>query len=225
MSFDLLGPKGKWRVVSAKGVCCLANPGGGKTFPTSIHFKKINSDNTDIDIVMEYTGPSFIDQFGNTIAANKPYRFRFKKFFQPINWQVNWFSLDTSGYNPLKTGSLFPPNARVRPIKSEKVNKLDYAWWGGIKGNDGQVKQFITTAEGHAQFTKGQYELSVTWDDAVRVYVDDKLLIDEWNPSKYTFDESPNKKIRLNLDGTHRFRVEHIELGGFATLTVKLNKL
>jgi hypothetical protein len=67
--------------------------------------------------------------------------------------------------------------------------------------------------------------LGITWDDAVRVYVDNKLVVDEWNPSKYTFDESPHKKIKLNLvDGVHNFRVEHIELGGFATLALKIKK-
>ena len=75
------------------------------------------------------------------------------------------------------------------------------------------------------QIEKGEYELGVTWDDAVRVYVDGKLLIDEWNPSKYKFDESPHKKIKLHLGGRHTFRVEHIELGGFATLSLKLKKL
>src|SRR5258706_7458167 len=171
---------------------------------------------------MEYTGPSFVDQYGNIIPANKPFRFRFKKFFQPIDWEINWFRVDTSAFNPVKTGSLFPANVRVRPVKSEKANKIDYAWWGGIKTDEGQVTQFITTAEGQAQFAKGRYQLSVTWDDAVRVFVDDKLVIDEWNPSQYTYDESPHRKIELNLNGTHHFRVEHIELGGFATLAVKL---
>ena len=111
----------------------------------------------------------------------------------------------------------------MKPIKSEKALKLDYAWWGGIKGDDSrQYSQFMTTAEGHANISKGEYELGVTWDDAVRVYVDDKLVIDEWNPSKYTFDESPHKIVRLKLGGTHKLRVEHLELGGFATLSLKL---
>jgi hypothetical protein len=128
-------------------------------------------------------------------------------------------------YNPIKTGELFAPNVRVRPFKTEKVQKLDYAWWGGIKADEGQISQFITLAEGTGNFQKGEYEFGVTWDDAVRVYVDNKLVIDEWNPSKYTFDESPHKKIRLSLtEGPHNFRIEHIELGGFATLALKIKK-
>ena len=80
-------------------------------------------------------------------------------------------------------------------------------------------------AEGEAVIEKGEYELGITWDDAVRVYVDGKLLINEWNPSLYKFDESPHKKIRINLGGKHSFLVEHVELGGFACLNLKLKKI
>ena len=108
----------------------------------------------------------------------------------------------------------------------EKVNKLDYAWWGGLKSNDKLLTQFLTIAEGAANVEQGNYEIGVTWDDAVKVYIDDKLIMDEWNPSKYKFDESPNRKVELILAaGTHKFRVEHLELGGFATLSLKLKKL
>ena len=71
----------------------------------------------------------------------------------------------------------------------------------------------------------GDYELGLTWDDAVRVYVDGRLVVDEWDPKKYTFDESPHRTVKLKLGGRHRIRVEHAELGGFATLSLKLNRL
>ena len=70
----------------------------------------------------------------------------------------------------------------------------------------------------------GEYELSVTWDDAIRIYLDEQLVLDEWNPSKYTFDQSPNKRVPLKITGRQTLRVEHLELGGFATLVVKLLK-
>ena len=112
----------------------------------------------------------------------------------------------------------------MRPVKTEETQKLDYAWWGGIKA-DTTYRQFITIAEGEAVVAKGKYELGITWDDAVRVYVDGKLLIDEWTASLNRFDESPHRKIILDLDGRHTFMVEHVELGGFATLSLKLKKL
>ncbi|HET9433201.1 MAG TPA: PA14 domain-containing protein, partial [Chitinophagaceae bacterium] len=136
-----------------------------------------------------------------------------------------WYAYDFKMHDPIKTGQIIPPTARLSPIKTEKTTKLDYAWWGGIKTAEGEHPQFVTSASGSAIFEKGNYEFGVTWDDAVRVYVDGKLVIDEWNPSLYKFDESPHKAKKLALEGKHHITVEHVELGGFATLSLKIKKL
>ena len=222
LNFDVVGPKGgKWQIVEMKGV--EAFPHRLDTFPTSFRTRKMKGEKQDITIIAEYRGPAFTDAFGNKIAANKPYRFQFRKFFQPIPFTVNWFSFDSSAH-PIKTGTTLALQ-KQQPFKTEAVNKLDYAWWGGLKTTDSTYQQFLTIAEGTAVLDSGHYELSVTWDDAVRVYVDEKLVVSEWDPSRYKFDEAPNKKVRLKLGGTHLFRVEHVELGGFATLSLKLKKI
>lgn len=224
MYFDIKGPKGKWKIKSCKGVDSLSAKSGD--VPGAVTARKVKGDRTDISIQLEYVGDEIKTPFGETIPKGKPYVFSFQKFFQPIDWTVNWFALDTTQYNPIKTGELFAPNVKMRPVKTERSQKLDYAWWGGIKTNEGQVHQFITLAEGMGNFQKGNYELGVTWDDAVRVYVDNALVIDEWNPSKYNFDESPHRLIKMVLtDGPHNFRVEHIELGGFATVALKIKRV
>jgi hypothetical protein len=132
--------------------------------------------------------------------------------------------MDTAFHNPIRTGTLFSPLERKAPLKTEHVKKIDYAWWGGLKVEDKNYPQFMTMAAAQADLPKGDYVLSVTWDDALRVYVDEKLVVDEWEPSKYNFDQSPHKKVKLSLGGQHTFRLEHLELGGFAALSVKLEK-
>jgi len=223
MHFDLLGPSGNWKIKYFKGVKNISNMSG--TFPSSIIAIKTRTDITDIVIELEYRGASYTSVFGEPAGAGKSSSFYFKKFFQPISWEVLWYSLDTSHHNPIKTGSLFSPVERKAPFKTEKTNKLDYAWWGGIKEAGVQHTQFITVAQGEAEFSKGNYEISVTWDDAVRVYIDEKLVVNEWNPSLYKFDETPNRKIRVPLNGKHSFRVEHLELGGFASLSLKFKPI
>jgi hypothetical protein len=242
MEFELLGPKGKWGLLSSGGgdfpyvkqglFGPMKSMYDNDNLPQKLFFVKdtwpgmVNDSSADnTELVLEFRGNSFTDQFGNIVPANKPVKVKFRKFFQPILWEILFYSLDTSYNNPIKTGILFSPTEKKAPFKTEKANKLDYAWWGGIKEGNTQHIQFITMASGQAKIPKGDYELSVTWDDAIRVYVDEKLVIDEWDPSLYTFDESPHKKVRLSLDGIHNFRVEHIELGGFATLSLKLKPI
>jgi parallel beta-helix repeat protein len=220
MNFKIFGPKGMWKIVSAKGIEKMNKV--KDSLPSEFSALKLSNNRVDIEMILEYAGQGFTDPFGNKIPANKPYRFAFRKFFQPIDFAVSWYAFDSTT-NPIKTDYLERVKTQ-RPFKTESANKLDYAWWGGIKAGEVQHKQFLTIAEGTAEIEPGNYELGITWDDAVRVYVDGKLLVDEWNPSKYTFDESPNKKVTLKLGGTHVFRVEHVELGGFATLSLKLNK-
>jgi hypothetical protein len=223
LQFDLLGPKGKWRIKNYRGIKDLSSTAG--SFPASLKAELTGDVRTDIFIELEYSGPSFTNALGEKIPANKPSEFFFKKFFQPMDWEVKFYPLDTVIYNPIKTGQLFSIPGQEKPFKTEKVDKLDYAWWGGIPGGNTQHTQFITVAEGVANIPKGKYELSVTWDDAVKVYIDGKTEIDEWNPSKYTFDEAPHRKILVDLGGEHHFRVEHMELGGFATLSLKLKRM
>jgi hypothetical protein len=202
-----------WTVFQRKVATCLHRS------------RQKKAETTDIKIQLEYAGDEIKTPLGEVVPKGKPYSFSFKEFFQPINWTVNWFSLDTAIFNPITVGELFAPNVKVRPAKSEKVLNLDYAWWEGIKTDEGQMLQFLTLAEGTGNFQKGEYEIGVTWDDAVRLYIDNKLVIDEWKPSKYTFDESPHRTITLDLSaGIHNFRVEHIELGGFATLALKIKR-
>ncbi len=221
MKFEILGSGGSWQLKSSRGIKNISAVSG--VFPALITAEKNSSGRADILLELEYSGSAFITQFGEKISAGKPHVFRFRKFFQPVNWEVSFYALDTAIHNPIQTGRLFSLHEKKAPVKEEKKNRLDYAWWGGIKTADNRYPGFITMASGTAEIPAGTYELSVTWDDAVRVYVDEKLVLDEWQPALYKFDESPNKKVKLILGGRHQFRVEHIELGGFATLSLKIN--
>jgi len=176
----------------------------------------------DIAIELEYTGDKITTPFGERINAGKAYNFSYRKFFQPLNWEVLFYALDTTSHDPIKTGQLFSVYEKKAPFKRDSVDRLEYAWWGGIKANGINYPQFITVATTSAILPKGEYELSVTWDDAVRIFIDDKLIVDEWEPHKFKFDESPNRRIPLIISGKNQFRVEHLELGGFATLNLKM---
>lgn len=219
----IFGPKGTYKINSTRGLVNITlDAESNAPFVTAT---RATGPVVDINIDVVYLGQEFIDPFGNTISANTPYHFSYSEFFQPINFEVRWFDLDTL-HHPLKTGVLFQDNVRMRPFKVEKTDRLDYAWWGGIKEAGVAHKQFITMAEGEAEMKGGNYEIGITWDEAVRVFIDNQLIIDEWHELTSDYDESPHKNMQINLSaGMHQFRVEHIELKGMAALALKLKKL
>lgn len=221
LKFDVLGPAGKWKVQKQKGMKVISPTSG--TVPARILAIRERTVITDIYLQLQFTArASYKDIFGKQVSAKKPVILPFRKYFKPMNWGVLFYSLDTSFHNPITTGQLFSMVERKAPFKTDSTDRLSYAWWGGVRAGETQHQQFMTVSSARSSFTRGRYEISVTWDDAVRVYVDNRLVLDEWNPGKYTFDESPNRKVEIQLDGNHDFRVDHLELGGFATLDLTI---
>lgn len=64
----------------------------------------------------------------------------------------------------------------------------------------------------------GYYTVTATADDGVRLWVNDKLLIDEWH------DQSPTTYAAMTYlpSGLHEWRVEYYNRGGIATLAVQI---
>lgn len=222
LKFEIIGPKGGWKLVNSRGVSSISATSG--RMPYQITARKLPNHKGDILIELEYIGPQVTTEFGETIPTGKPYRFAFRDARVPMKWMVKWFPFDSTN-NPVKDVDLVNELQHGQPAMTREVKDLNFAWWGGINAGGKQLTQFLTTAESTVNLDPGQYELSVTWDDAVRVLLDGKFIISEWNPSLYKFDESPNKTMKLKLGGTHTFKVEHAELGGFATISLKLKKL
>ena len=68
---------------------------------------------------------------------------------------------------------------------------------------------------------EGVYEITVGSDDGVRLYVDDKLLIDQWHDQAYTKHTVKQKLI----EGPHRFRLEWYENGWAAHISFRMEKV
>ncbi len=223
MEFELLGPKGKWVIKNRKGLDSLSAVKG--VFPAKLRGKRTGTGrggSRDIELELEYTGEAVTGPFGEKTAAGKKYPFRFTQFFQPLDWEVLWFRMDTAYYNPLRETGLFAPTVRMAPVKRDTVSQLDYAWWNGLKADGNVYDQFITTASARTPLPAGNYELSVTWQDAIRVYVGEKIVLDEWKTLPKGADSAPNRRIRLHLTESQNIRVEHLGFSGFSALGIKL---
>jgi hypothetical protein len=66
---------------------------------------------------------------------------------------------------------------------------------------------------------EGDYYLDITSDDGVRVWVDGKMVHDDW-----TYHAPKQESIPLYLGGSHFIRIEHFEIDGYATLMAQLRR-
>ncbi|HMI78361.1 MAG TPA: right-handed parallel beta-helix repeat-containing protein, partial [Ferruginibacter sp.] len=213
--FDVLGPKGKWKLKNSKDVKNISSQEG--IFPTEITAQK---NGTDVQIELEYTGEGFTDMFGKKQAANKTYDFSFRDFQPDINWTVNWYKWDAD-HDPNKNYEQFKKVYNNPPVKTEQAKNVDYTWWGEI-GKRLPADSFATVATGVVEVGNGMYNLSVTADDIVKVFVDGKLVIDFWDVSKYKYDEDTHHSATVKLSGKHAIRIEQAENAGYATLIFKI---
>ncbi len=216
--FDVLGPKGKWKIKHSKDVEQISETAG--IFPAEIKAKQTG---TDVQLQLEYIGEGFTDQFGKSRPANKIHHFSFRDYQPNINWTVNWYSWD-SAHNPNKNYEQFKAVYNNSPVRSEQSAKIDYTWWGAI-GKNLPADSFAIVATGVVEVEKGSYTLSVTADDLVKIFVDNKLMIDFWDVSAYKYDEDTHHEAIIQLNGKHTIRIEQAENSGYATLIFKLTPL
>lgn len=212
--FEILGPKGTWKIADMRGIEWISAKTG--SIPGSIDVRLSDSKTIDFLLELEYRGEVVISPLGIKFAKGKPYKFSYRKSFIPIDWNVKWFQWNDSN-DPRTKETEFQKLLQSLPLKTEQTNRLNYSWSGSI-GKDLPRDKFATFAEGIFEVSTGNYQLNVTTDDGVRVWIDDQLVIkDAWKyqgPTTYT--------TQLKLGGKHRIRVEHFEIDGFATLRVDL---
>lgn len=212
--FEILGPKGAWRVKTLRGVKSVSAQTG--TVPGFIEVNLEEGKANDILVELEYKGGAIRTPFGEKIAAGTPYPFRFSKFVAPIDWEVKFWAYDGKTQDPRTQEAAWREIFKGAPIKTLKTTELNYAW-GGSPAEGVPADHFATMADGTFEVAPGKYELNVTSDDGVRVFVDGKKVIENWTWHGPTLDQAV-----VNLTGKHRIRVEHFELDGYSALKVEL---
>ncbi len=207
--FSLFGPRGRYHVVSARGVRLSAVSGA---VPGSFTVERSPAE-PEREIVLEYIGGATVDHRGVAIPAGKPVRARWSEFRLPIRWNValhRWQeALDAAD----------PRRHPTDPFASEPIQRmtsedLDFAGNGAFLQN-GPTDRFSTRAEGTVELPRPM-TLNLTADDGVRVFIDDRLVLDEWHY------QGPTSFAVAIPKGRHRLRIEHFEIDGYAALQAKL---
>lgn len=99
------------------------------------------------------------------------------------------------------------------PVWERNENEINHDWGGGspnatLVNDDNFSAKWTRTIN----LAAGTYRFSATMDDGMRVWIDDQLVIDNWNDSQVHTVTAD----RTLSGGDHSFRVEYYEAGGMA---------
>lgn len=104
------------------------------------------------------------------------------------------------------------------PVETRRVDGLDFDWKAGAVSDAVGKDRFGTRAKCEVETAAGKWRLATVSDDGIRVWVDDKLVIDDW-----THHGAKPHDVELDLAaGKHSVLVEHFEIDGWAALSVSL---
>lgn len=145
--------------------------------------------------------------------AGDPYRFRLRRFAAPIDWRIQVFAWD-SVTDPRKSPAGHRAAFTNPPVATRRDSVLDYVW-SRPKLPGFPERQFLVVAEGTFEIPKGgEYDLFTISDDGIRVWIDDKLVIENWAPHESVLDRTELKS------GKRRVRVEYYQVDGWVELRV-----
>src|SRR5438128_1447192 len=209
----ILGPAGRWRVVGQRGIAALT-PTSGRVRDTLLVTPRSGSVG-DWDLTLESIGAATISPRGERRTAGTPYRFSYSRFEPLIDWSVRFYKWSDSTRNLRKEPASPAAFSTATPILSLNAPRLDFE---GYRAPRAEMPRefFALEATGSVDLAPGEYTLRTISDDAIRVWVDSVLVIDNWSPheSALDFAELPG--------GHHGIRVQYYQAHGWYELRVEI---
>jgi parallel beta-helix repeat protein len=209
----VLGPAGRWLVVSQRGIAAVM-PTSGRVADTIVVTPKPDSLG-DWDLILEYVGAATVSPRGEQRSAGTPYRFSYSSFEPPIDWSIRFYKWSDSTRNLRKEPSSPIAFASSTPILSLNAPRLDFEGYRALRAELPR-EFFALEATGSVDLAPGEYTLRTISDDAVRVWVDSLLVIDNWSPHESALD------FAKLLGGRHDIRVQYYQADGWYELRLDI---
>ncbi|MDO8260017.1 MAG: PA14 domain-containing protein [Candidatus Magasanikbacteria bacterium] len=94
------------------------------------------------------------------------------------------------------------------PVLTQKEIGINHEWWTGKPEGVNYKDEFSARWTGDCDFLAGDYKFTAVFDDAVKVYVDDVLIINSWEK---IFEKKTIEKDLTLTAGKHKVVVEYFE--------------
>ena len=223
----VLGPAGTWRVVARRGIAAISRAAGsvGDTIAVTPAPDSVG----DWEVTLEYRGWATVSPRGVKRGVGALYRFSYGRFEPAIEWAVRFFSwsdtarifdtsLSAADPGAMPRGEATPPvSAHPGVPPRGQPRRLDYMWYRPPAEFAGLPQaHWSLDATGTVTLAPGTYTLRTISDDAVRVWVDGLLAIDNWVPHESMVDAAPL------TGGRHELRVAYYQVDGWTELRVDI---
>ncbi len=208
----VLGPEGRWRVVAKRGVASVSATSGAMNDTITVLPRADSL--RDWQITLEFIGARVVTTRGAIVARDTPLRFSHGSF-EPLNeWQVKFFMWGDST-DPRGRQREFAALLQGTPIATARAVRLDYMWSrptiAGLPSSKWALEATSTVS-----LAPGTYTLRSISDDAVRVWIDGTLVIDNWSPHESAVDAAPIAA------GRHHVRVQYYQVDGWTELRIDI---
>ncbi|MCE9637487.1 MAG: right-handed parallel beta-helix repeat-containing protein [Planctomycetes bacterium] len=131
-------------------------------------------------------------------------------------WDVRFF---TWTKDPREDADAWKALLAGEPVERRTLPALDFAWQDGKVSDAVGADRFATSATTEVELPAGQWTLHTVSDDGIRVWFDDRLVIDDWTHHGPT---PHDVALDFAVAAKHTIRVEHFEIDGWAALSVGL---
>jgi hypothetical protein len=160
-------------------------------------------------LVLQYTGVGTTTSRGISAAGSVPVRFSYGRYEPRVAWQVKAWAWPDS-LDPRREGNWQRLTSAPR-LFDRTWPRLDIMWYRPTIAELPQAR-FAFEATGSVSLPAGDHTLRTISDDGIRVWVDGKLVIDNWDLHGSEIDYAPL------TGGSHEIRVQYFQIEGWAEL-------
>ncbi len=107
------------------------------------------------------------------------------------------------------------------PVLVRNDEEIDFNWRSGSPAEEVPIDNFSARWTREVEFEEAVYHFLVRMDDGTRLWIDDQLVVDEW-------EDGTNRVVEMDLwmsEGKHDFVLEYYEHGGEARVRLRWGKV
>jgi len=134
------------------------------------------------------------------------------------DWDVKFFRWRAPDEDPREHPDKWAALIAGPPAETKRFSSIDFKWGGGAPSDKIGPDHFGTVAIASLSVPAGKYRIWTVSDDGIRVWIDEKKVIDDW-----TWHPPKENTATVDLEGgAHKVRIEHFEIDGFAQLQFRI---